>query len=438
MNKPLCSAAAPQAVGGIALCFKLPSIEPAQLPSGGVANLLGAYGPPPSMGRQLAASGALRPGCTLLTLDITTGGRAADSTDVAHQAAAAALSGPHAAFLRSLPTFSVSGGGQTVTCEHGVITGSAPISAAEAALPLLLPLAVVSSRPQRLRSALPVAVGGALNCRVHGVVVRAARAQHDACSPTPKPAGSQQAPARPCALRKRCCAAACQTAGAKPFCAASERAAPRSLPSQVQGPEGNAWAPAAAAGVRIDVELPATSTEGCALFDLMSPSDASAPRCTKPAAVLLTASPALAAEVAQLEAEEARDPHEVRSVLLALGHALRPGCPLALLLAASEAAVQRDWHATAARLLVDLVDELEAAPPGEATRTAASIIFAAMRSREPMMLRTVLEHGGPKHVLGGPLSVNAAGQTPLHLVRKPPLSAAGPLEGGDKSRSARG
>ena len=141
--------------------------------------------------------------------------------------------------------------------------------------------------------------------------------------------------------------------------------------------------------------------------------------------MLVTVDPAIAAEVASLEAEAEHQPAEVVGVLLSLGHALRGHCPLSLLLAAVEAALLRGWAATSGRLLPELAASVEEAAmlgrPEDAASVAlaSTMIFAALYSLKPSLVEEVLECGGGAYLLGGPATRNAAGDSALHLASRP-------------------
>ena len=134
----------------------------------------------PWLPRLLAGTGALRPGCTLVTLDavaVVGPGHSAEQEQepparAAEQIAAALLAGPQGAFFASQRQFAVACGGQTVTLRSGAVHSVHTQPLAEVTMPQLLPLAVVSGRPARLYTAEPMPVSGALNARIHGRTAR--------------------------------------------------------------------------------------------------------------------------------------------------------------------------------------------------------------------------------------------------------------------------
>ena len=172
--------------------------SPYDLPRTGMQGILDVA---PYPGTVLAATSALRPGCTLLTLDSLSlaaltqpaagpPGAAADVVPAgglegapagpsapppggaAEQLAAALLAGPHGDFFRSQPEFSISSGAQTASVRLGVVVATAAIAPHQAAMPRLRPFAAVCTAPLRLSSAEPMAADGTLNCRIHGSAVR--------------------------------------------------------------------------------------------------------------------------------------------------------------------------------------------------------------------------------------------------------------------------
>ena len=187
---------------------------PEELPRGGLqACLWGASLACwlPWLGEPATASGALRPGCTLVTLD-SAAVVAANSADVgpppraAEQLAAALLTGPERGFFRAQKQFAVASGGQVVLVQSGVVVSVQSKPAGEVAMPQLFPLAVVCTQPARLRSAGPMPASGAINARVHGRTAR--------CPPCPR------SPARPPACPASHVAHSCAGPGSQTLCAA--------------------------------------------------------------------------------------------------------------------------------------------------------------------------------------------------------------------------
>ena len=285
--------AAASKVSGAVLHFKMPTVHPHQLPSYGMSAAMnfcpsGLPGPP------AAISGALRPGCTLLTLDVTAVAPppwarsslytpssasmasipdepSSPTLSPAELAAAAALAGPCGAFFRSLPEFAVVTQGHMATCKLGLLHSDAAVPPWESELPAIRPLVALSTQPQLLCWAQPLAAGGRLSARCHGTVVRLPAPFVALLPPLPQPAPLQLL----------------LSAGSPPACAM--------LPSQVAGPDGEIWSHPVVAGQPCEAPLPATGLEGCALFDL-APDAEGPPRCTEPSCLLLTTSAAIAAE----------------------------------------------------------------------------------------------------------------------------------------------
>ena len=178
------------------------------------------------------------------------------------------------------------------------------------------------------------------------------------------------------------------------------------------------------------------------------------------------------------ELEGEADASLARAIVIALGHALRPGCPLLPLRFAAETAVRRCWLATAMRLLPLLAGAL-ARPSGGPPERPPLLIFTAVAADSPAMVQEarclsllslrpridsallcgcaplcmhavsralpaglpertaarglpqVLYAGGPDFLFGGPVSRGHAGTTPLHEARvaHPSQAAASRAEG---------
>jgi hypothetical protein len=383
-----------------------------------------------------ALCGVIQPGCTLLTVDALVpsscaaargaGGAGASGAGAgaAHALAACLLSGADAPFWRA-QAFDVRVAGQTggVAVQRGGALRALPDAARSAgadmaALPLLRPAALLSTRRGALRSDAPAATSGPLRVRLHGQLLR-------------------------------------------------------DLPDAIAGARLSLTLPPTHADgcLLLDIDAGADA-DADADADAHPPAGAAAP----PRAALLCADAAIVAEVCTLDGRgadallaatsESRD-----DVLYGLGAALRRGARRHVIAAAAAGAMRRGWAATAARLLAALLDAAEdseaddddpdvdaddidiapvpAAPPARrapadaiaaAAPGDATLLHVAVASGRPRMVQLVLNaaaaagaladaddaddaeaHAGgfaaAASALGTPLSRGAAGAalTPLHV-----------------------
>ncbi len=161
--------------------------------------------------------------------------------------------------------------------------------------------------------------------------------------------------------------------------------------------------------------LPAAGVEGAALlFAADAASGALLSR--QPAVLLLTHDAAIVAEIAATEAQlgdDAAARARVQAALLAMGHALRPGCAPPLAACAAASALALGWRAAASRVLAAHSghDADALLLPGGAT-----LLHAAAHTGNAWAVRLVLAAGGASFVFGAPHSVcgTPARATPLH------------------------
>jgi hypothetical protein len=146
-----------------------------------------------------------------------------------------------------------------------------------------------------------------------------------------------------------------------------------------------------------------------------------------PCVMLLTRSPAIMNEVSATEAmlleaerEDATSSSpgdmraRVQSALLALGHALRPGCAPALAARAAAAALSLGWRTAAARVLAAHAHHAAAElllPHG------VTLLHIAAQTGQEWAVKLVLAAGGDACTFGAPHSRchTAAAATPLHV-----------------------
>ena len=396
--------------------LQLPAARPTHFPPAGLrpASLaaLAALGHP----HALALQACVRPGCTLLTFDAVladdSGGAGDDEHDLGAAAgtesgndgdarAAAALramlaeSGAAGAFLRSQATVHLSLGGHkggSASAAFGQLLPSraGPQQPPPPRLPPLTPMALLSTGPGALRLAQSFG--------------------HDADEPLVAAAAVQAPPGSPPRL-------ACRLHGQY----VELQAAP--LPGHVAG-------------------VPATDAEGVALFDVAPPPDAVGAgvvgaRPAAPRPVLLTRDAAIAAEVNGTEAALPTAPAAAASAarasleaaVIALGHAMRPGCPLQLLARAAAAALHHGWGVASERLVPDLAARLAEAEAGGAHGSSddvaaprgVTLLHAACASGRPDLAALVVRCGGAAGRLGAPWRPGPGAATPLHVaVRAPP------------------
>lgn len=199
----------------------------------------------------------------------------------------------------------------------------------------------------------------------------------------------------------------------------------------------------AAPGRQLGVRLPeGLDSEGVALFSVAYPGYGPGEARARP--VLLTRDAAIAAEVAQLADEVDASPpgtseeaEEAAEALVAcVGHALRPGAPIEVLMPAAEAAMRRGWAATSARLLTAMRATLlgesdcpEGSSSGRRRTAAAAAAAAGDEAGPPTLLHAAccagvaasklvpltLMLGGPERLFGSPCARGPGGVTPLHL-----------------------
>jgi hypothetical protein len=171
--------------------------------------------------------------------------------------------------------------------------------------------------------------------------------------------------------------------------------------------------------------LPPCGAEGAALLHAADASTGERLGGVRPCVVLLTRSPAIMNEVSAteamlLEAEQADAASacdvrtRVQSALLAIGHALRPGCAPLLAARAAAAAIEFGWRAAAARVLA--AHARHAAPELLLPRGVTLLHIAAQTGQE-WAVKLVLAAGGEACVYGAPHSRcrTAAAATPLHV-----------------------
>ena len=377
----------------------------------------------------IALEGSVRPGCTLLTIDAL--------LPVIEMRRSAALT---AALSLSSDEAATSEGASAMPAEP---------EAAAVARALLRSEAGPALREQRWSVMLPGS-GGCAHVAVGGKVTSEAVVG----PPTPR-----LPPLRPLALHVSSDAAEarvvrCVDAPA-PGCAGAvlcrlhgqnvERMAVYPPPTDADGTRSRSSLKAAP-GRQLGVRLPeGLDSEGVALFSVAyagyGPGEARA----RP--VLLTRDAAIAAEVAQLAAEvDAAPPaskeqaEEAAEALVAcVGHALRPGAPIEVLMPAAEAAMRRGWTATSARLLTALRATLlgeadcpvgpEGSMSGRRRTAAAAAAAAGDEAGPPTLLHAAccagvaasklvpltLMLGGPERLFGSPCARGPGGVTPLHL-----------------------
>jgi hypothetical protein len=196
---------------------------------------------------------------------------------------------------------------------------------------------------------------------------------------------------------------------------------------------------AVGAGERPLAALPAVGEEGALSFDV-----AAAPFAAGGAAwaatsrvLLLTRDAAVVAEVAATEAALLREAPgapccaDVDDALLALGHAMRPGCAPELAAAAVAAAMRLGWPSAAKRALATLsaavasahaahADDGDDAPAQVAVATlpgGVTLLHEAAASGRPELIAEVLAAGGAAGALGTAATAAhcAGGATPLHV-----------------------
>jgi hypothetical protein len=144
-----------------------------------------------------------------------------------------------------------------------------------------------------------------------------------------------------------------------------------------------------------------------------------------PAVVLLCRDAAIVEEVGatealMLEAERTDSSSSsdmrarVQSALLALGHALRPGCAPTLAARAADAALSLGWRAAAARVLAA---HAHYAAPELLLPHGVTLLHIAAQTGDAWAVRAVLHAGGEECVYGAPHSRcrTAAAATPLHV-----------------------
>lgn len=396
---------------------QLPAARPTHLPPAGLRPAaLAALAALRHPHAPLALQACVRPGCTLLTFDAVLaddGGGAADDEhnmgtgsggDGDSRAAAAlramlAESGAAGAFLRSQSTVHLSlGGGRggSASAAFGQLlprrTGPQPPPPPR--LPPLTPMALLSTGPGALR--LAQSIGHADEPLVAAAAVQA-------------PPGS---PPR----------LACRLHGQY----VELQAAP--LPGHVAG-------------------VPATDAEGVALFDVAPPPDTAGgagvgARPAAPRPVLLTRDAAIAAEVNGTEASLPTAPAaaalaaraSLEAAVIALGHAMRPGCPLQLLARAAAAALHHGWGVASERLVPELAARLAEAEAGGAHGSSddvaaprgVTLLHAACASGRPDLAALVVRCGGAAGRLGAPWRSGPGAATPLHVAAR-----ALPRPGGD-------
>jgi len=385
------------------------AVHPATLPPSGLRPAALAALAALRHPRVAALQACVRAGCTLLTFDAVVddvadaeaaggGGDGGDGDGDARAATALramlAADGAAGAFLRGQATVHLAlGSGGAASAAVGVLLPPPPGgSRPPRRLPPLQPLALLSTAAGELRLA-PGGAGGAeapqalprLVCRLHGRYVPLQARGHVAC-------------------------------------------------------------------------VPATGAEGVALLDLApaesgdGDGDVDARPCpASPRPVLLTRDAAIAAEVAAAAAALPADAAAARGALeaavLALGHALRPGCATPLLARAAIEALHRGWAAAARRLVPGRAGRLTGAeesggsgvghsPPSAPSRAASAaqappgddgayddvaapygvtLLHAAAASGSAELAALVLRCGGPERRFGAAATPGPDGATPLHL-----------------------
>ena len=189
-----------------------------------------------------------------------------------------------------------------------------------------------------------------------------------------------------------------------------------------------AAAATAAAGAPLRLRLPATHDDGVVLVD-WAPSGEDACAC-EPRAVLLTRHADVAAEVAAAAAEDPRRD----ALLFALGVAMQPRVPRAIVAAAAAAALRRRMHATATRLLHALcaADDDDESPHDAGID---SLLHAAARCGSARCAQLVLDAAAEVALstdkestlalLGAPwYPAGSGGATPLHVAAAALAAAA--------------
>ena len=368
---------APQQVAApclVDLRLKLLDATPLALPAGLDAALRAWLAGACGGARVASLRAAVRPGCTLLSVQAVLdapGEGSGDSASLPQRGSAAALvaallnsaSGPVRSFFRT-QRFSVAAAGEVADVAGGALLRVRP-APPPPRLPPLRPLALCSTADSRLASAQPLQAPapGRLICRLHGQHLRLG----DDAALTP--------------------------------------------------------------GAPLSAKLPACNADGVAFFEaapLAGGDDAALPATSRP--VLLCRDAAVAAEVATLgDAIDAMPPgaaadaaaEAAERLVIALGFALRGGdeCPPRLAAAALAAALTQGWSATVAALL-------HRAPPlskskrrsAAAMKGAETALHAAARCGRLEMLQAVLTHEAfASGRLGRAGSPAADGVTPLHL-----------------------
>lgn len=366
------------------LSLKLPHAAATALPATGLRRAVAAAisaSSAPSHQPLLALEATARPGCTLLTAYAVSaaGGAPGAGADVAGGAGAAAASlraalaepGPAGAFLRSARDVALrhAGGAASAHASHGAVSDGDGGSSFIAAAGPALPPL----------SPLAALAGGDVALTWHGDAV---------------PAGAQLR----CALHGQL----------------------------LRFSDGATSAPLLSPGAP---RLRAAKAEGAALLS----ADDGPSR-----VLLLTWDKAIVEEVART-AESLRVSYDgdargrVESALLALGHALRPGCSRALAAHAAALALRLGWHAAATRALRTAAAAVS--PREEAASAASSLLLpagvsllhvaASLGSADAVTL--VSTAGGHRRLFGAAGSVcgTPAAATPLHAAVAAALAQPG-------------
>lgn len=158
-------------------------------------------------------------------------------------------------------------------------------------------------------------------------------------------------------------------------------------------------------------------TEGAARFWLQGGHDGAPGGQAR--TVLLTADPAIAAEVASLGSLENK---EAERLLCTIGACLRPDCSSQVLAAGSFEALRRGWAATAGRLLAALSAQLaEGWMHDDVTvLQARHLLVAATHTGKANLVSLVLAAGGPDWLFGAPFTAadGERSQTPMHIAAR--------------------